>query len=422
MGEGILGKLFNAGGKQQPAVSNAATDPLKAQIVINTISDGIAIIDASGIIQLFNPAAEALTGWKAKDAISLDYRSIFSLYNNAGRPIETAENPMAQALHARQTVTNDKVYIETASGKRIQILLKATPIIHDNEPQTVDGIVIVFRDITRERAEQNAQTDFISTASHEMRTPVATIEGYLGMILNPNICKIDDKARDYAGKAHQAIQHLGQLFQDLLDVTKADDSRLEMRPTLIDAIIATRELTKTFSNKASSKGLQLIFANDDTNASPTSHGIKTISPPSIIYVDLDYFNEALSNIIDNAIKYTQHGDVIVRVVSDNDRVRIQVTDSGIGIPAEDVPHLFQKFYRVDNSETREIGGTGLGLYLIKKLTAAMGGTVGVESDYGHGSTFWMEFDSLNREQVIQKAREIKARENSKLATLRQVIS
>ena len=253
MGEGILGKLFNAGGKQQPAVSNAATDPLKAQIVTNTISDGIAIIDASGIIQLFNPAAEALTGWKAKDAISLDYRSIFSLYNNAGRPIETAENPMAQALHARQTVTNDKVYIETASGKRIQILLKATPIIHDNEPQTVDGIVIVFRDITRERAEQNAQTDFISTASHEMRTPVATIEGYLGMILNPNICKIDDKARDYAGKAHQAIQHLGQLFQDLLDVTKADDSRLEMRPTLIDAIIATRELTKTFSNKASSK-------------------------------------------------------------------------------------------------------------------------------------------------------------------------
>ena len=188
MGEGILGKLFNAGSKQQPAVSNAATDPLKAQIVINTISDGIAIIDASGIIQLFNPAAEALTGWKAKDAISLDYRSIFSLYNNAGRPIETAENP--QALHARQTVTNDKVYIETASGKRIQILLKATPIIHDNEPQTVDGIVIVFRDITRERAEQNAQTDFISTASHEMRTPVATIEGYLGMILNPNIARL----------------------------------------------------------------------------------------------------------------------------------------------------------------------------------------------------------------------------------------
>ena len=168
--------------------------------------------------------------------------------------------------------------------------------------------------------------------------------------------------------------------------------------------------------------MQLIFANDDTNASSTSHGIKTISPPSIIYVDLDYFNEALSNIIDNAIKYTQHGDVIVRVVSDNDRVRIQVTDSGIGIPAEDVPHLFQKFYRVDNSETREIGGTGLGLYLIKKLTTAMGGTVGVESDYGHGSTFWMEFDSLNREQAIQKAREIKARENSKSATLRQVIS
>ena len=421
MGQGILGKLFNTGGRQQPAFSDAATDPLKAQIVINTISDGIAIIDAQGIIQLFNPAAEALTGWKASDAISLDYRSIFNLYNNAGRPIENAENPMAQSLRARQTVTNDKIYIETASGKRIQILLKATPIIRSQDSQAVDGIVIVFRDITRERAEQNAQTDFISTASHEMRTPVATIEGYLGMILNPNICTIDDKARDYANKAHQSIQHLGQLFQDLLDVTKADDSRLEMRPTLIDATIAARELTRTFDGKASAKGLQLIFANDEENVA-SGHGIKTITPPSIIYVDLDYFNEALGNIIDNAIKYTQHGDVTVRVISDNDRVRVQVTDSGIGIPAEDVPHLFQKFYRVDNSETREVGGTGLGLYLIKKLTTAMGGTVGVKSDYGHGSTFWMEFDSLNREQAIQKAREIKAREDGKLATLRQVIS
>lgn len=417
----IFSKLIqpkNQGGATQAG----AVDPVRALIAINTISDGVAIIDAQGIIQLFNPAAETLTGWTAKDALSLDYRSIFNLYNNAGRAIEANENPILQALRTSTTTSNDRVYIETASGKRIQLSIKTTPIVHGNSP-TADGVVIVFRDITREKAEQNAQTDFISTASHEMRTPVATIEGYLGMILNPNICQIDDKARDYANKAHQAIQHLGQLFQDLLDVTKADDSRLELRPTLIDATEAARELVNGLRPKAQAKGLELIFENDRVNTSSgDGHGIKVISPPTIIYVDLDYFNEALGNIIDNAIKYTQQGQVNVHVVSENNRVRVEVADTGIGIPAEDIPHLFQKFYRVDNSETREIGGTGLGLYLIKKLTTSMGGNVGVASDYGHGSTFWMEFDGLNREQAIQKAREIKAREESKLSTLRQVIS
>ncbi len=417
----IFSKLIQP--KNQDGSAQAgAVDPVRALIAINTISDGVAIIDAQGIIQLFNPAAETLTGWTAKDALSLDYRSIFNLYNNAGRAIEANENPILQALRTSTTTSNDRVYIETASGKRIQLSIKTTPIVHGNSP-TADGVVIVFRDITREKAEQNAQTDFISTASHEMRTPVATIEGYLGMILNPNICQIDDKARDYANKAHQAIQHLGQLFQDLLDVTKADDSRLELRPTLIDATEAARELVNGLRPKAQAKGLELIFENDRVNTSSgDGHGIKVISPPTIIYVDLDYFNEALGNIIDNAIKYTQQGQVNVHVVSENNRVRVEVADTGIGIPAEDIPHLFQKFYRVDNSETREIGGTGLGLYLIKKLTTSMGGNVGVASDYGHGSTFWMEFDGLNREQAIQKAREIKAREESKLSTLRQVIS
>lgn len=409
MGQNFFSKLFGAG-QHKSATPAGAVDPLKAQIVINTISDGIAIIDAKGVIQLFNPAAEALTGWKASDAVSLDYRSIFNLYNNAEREIDPASNPIIKAFNSGQSISSDNVYIKTVSQKRIQISLKATPIIRTNHDKTttIDGVVIAFRDITRERAEQNAQTDFISTASHEMRTPVATIEGYLGMILNPRICTIDDRARDYANKSHDAIRHLGRLFQDLLDVTKADDNRLPAYPTLIDAAAATRQVVDEFQAKAQAKGLALNF-NQDSSAG-ASGSSRTIAPPSIIYVDLDHFDEVLGNMIDNAIKYTKQGQIDVRVVNENNRARIEVADTGIGIPAEDVPHLFQKFYRVDNGETREIGGTGLGLYLIKKLTNQMGGTVGVNSDYGHGSTFWIEFDNLTRDQAIQKAREIKQRE------------
>jgi signal transduction histidine kinase len=139
-----------------------------------------------------------------------------------------------------------------------------------------------------------------------------------------------------------------------------------------------------------------------------------LQPMYIIYADIDHLQEVLDNLISNAIKYTKEGSINVSVGEENQKVRISVKDTGIGIPSEDVPHLFQKFYRVDSSDTREIGGTGLGLYLIKKLTEYMGGRVGVNSEYGQGSTFWVEFDRLNREQALAKAREIKARERQGL--------
>lgn len=409
MGKGLLEKII-ATGKNRPASSGVQSNQRMAQVVIDTISDGIAIIDTNGIIQLFNPAASQLTGWKSNDAVDLDYRSIFKLLNSAEREIDANENPILQAMRTMQPTSSNNLYIMTASQKKIQISIKISPIIEKTNKgeSTSSGLVIVFRDITRERAEQNAQTDFVSTASHEMRTPVATIEGYLGMILNPNICTIDDRARDYAEKSHQAIVRLGHLFQDLLDVTKADDNRLRLHPLLIDAATATQQIVDSFKAKAAEKGLELIYT--EPNAKNSS-----LAPPTIIYVDLDRLAEIISNMIENAIKYTAVGKVTVSVHSQNGRVRISVTDTGIGIPAEDIPHLFQKFYRVDNSETREIGGTGLGLYLIKRLSNSMGGNVGVESEYSKGSTFWVEFDNLNREQALQRAREIKKRQEKEAA-------
>jgi len=359
-----------------------------------------------------------LTGWRADDAVSLDFRSVFNLINNADRPFEDRTNPILMAFRTGRTVDCNKAYIKTASKKKIQLSIKATPIILNDPQPHVEGLVVVFRDITMERAEQNAQTDFISTASHEMRTPVATIEGYLGMIINPAICQIDDRARDYANKAHQSIQHLGRLFQDLLDVTKLDDNRMPSNPELIDVNIAVRDIVSEFADEAEAKHLALKL-DLNGSSSPQDGGNRVVIPRAVIYADLDHFDEVLSNMIENAIKYTPKGSVSVKVISDNDRVRIKVSDTGIGIPAEDVPHLFQKFYRVDNGETREIGGTGLGLYLIKTLTTSMGGAVGVESDYGSGSTFWIEFDCLSSDEIVQKAQEIKRRRERQDALRRQ---
>jgi signal transduction histidine kinase len=232
-----------------------------------------------------------------------------------------------------------------------------------------------------------------------MRTPVAIIEGYLGMLLNPATATVDSRGRTYATEAHTAAQHLGHLFQDLLDVTKIDDNRLRSYPILVDAGAAARQVVTQMQTQAKDKRLSLTYESAGQ-----------IQPLYIIYVDLDQLQEILENIIGNAIKYTRQGSIKVSVTDSGGKVRISVTDTGIGIPAEDVPHLFQKFYRVDNSDTREIGGSGLGLYLIKKLTELLDGQVGVDSDYGRGSTFWVEFNVLSRDQAVVKAREIKARQ------------
>lgn len=387
-----------------------ASDDIKrrAKIVIDNISDGITFIDANGIIHLFNPAAEQLLAWSEAETLQLNYKTIFRFVNSASQPISDAENPITRTLSSNKPQASDSFYLLTHSEQKVSVSIKVTPITTQDGSMTInDGAIVVFRDITRERAEQNAQTDFISTASHEMRTPVAIIEGYLGMILNPETATIDNRARMYAQKAHDSVKRLGRLFQDLLDVTKADDHRIDNNPCLLDAKLVAKQVVQDFVGKAAAKGLTLQFNDTETGS---SHGERVLAPPAIICADLDQLNEILDNIIENAIKYTKQGGVKVSVDVDSNRVRFTVADTGIGIPEEDVPHLFQKFYRVDNSQTREIGGTGLGLYLIKRLADNIGGTVGVKSVYGQGSTFWLELDNLTREQAIQKAREIQARQ------------
>ena len=387
-----------------------ASDDIKrrAKIVIDNISDGITFIDANGIIHLFNPAAEQLLAWSEAETLQLNYKTIFRFVNSASQPISNADNPITRTLSSNKPQASDSFYLLTHSEQKVSVSIKVTPITTQDGSMTInDGAIVVFRDITRERAEQNAQTDFISTASHEMRTPVAIIEGYLGMILNPETATIDNRARMYAQKAHDSVKRLGRLFQDLLDVTKADDHRIDNNPCLLDAKLVAKQVVQDFVGKAATKGLTLQFNDTETGS---SHGERVLAPPAIICADLDQLNEILDNIIENAIKYTKQGGVKVSVDVDSNRVRFTVADTGIGIPEEDVPHLFQKFYRVDNSQTREIGGTGLGLYLIKRLADNIGGTIGVKSVYGQGSTFWLELDNLTREQAIQKAREIQARQ------------
>ena len=365
----------------------------KSDVVINAIDDGVLAISKDGNIELINPSAQQIIGWDQGDALGLNWKSVLKLVTSDGKDVEDLENPIAQSLSKNQPTHNDKLFLLTSSEKRILVSIVSSPVGTDGE-----GIIVVFRDITKEKAEEREQAEFISTASHEMRTPVASIEGYLGLALNPATAHIDEKARDFITKAHESAQHLGRLFQDLLDISKVEDGRMKNNPKIINVNEFLKDIFDGLATKANEKQLNYIFMPDIVGESKE----KSLQPIFYANIDPDHFREVVSNLIENAIKYTPSGEVVVNITGDDKQISVSVKDSGIGIPAEDIPHLFQKFYRVDNSDTREIGGTGLGLYLSRRLAEAMSGNLRVESKYKEGSTFYLEIPRMNSSEAKQR--------------------
>lgn len=367
----------------------------KAEVVIGAIGEGVIAVDNHGAIELINPAAQRTIGWGKQDAVGLDYKSVLHLVDKKNQELTKANDPIFDVLSTNQPKRRTDLLLVTNSGKKLNVSVVVSPI-----GKLGSGAIIVFHDVTKEQAEEREQAEFISTASHEMRTPVASIEGYLGLALNPSTAQIDDKARDFITKAQEAAQHLGRLFQDLLDISKAEDGRLSNNKEIIDVVTYTKDIIEGFSQKAEEKGLRIFFKPETTSSTLTG-GDHSLAPVFYAHLDIDHLREVISNLIENAIKYTLKGEVVVDIVGDNEHIIISVTDNGIGIPAEDIPHLFQKFYRVDNSDTREIGGTGLGLYLCRRLAEAMNGRIWVESEYKKGSTFYLEVPRISHEAATK---------------------
>ncbi|MBO7132161.1 PAS domain-containing protein [Candidatus Saccharibacteria bacterium] len=375
--------LFN---RNKSAKSNQGA---LAEIALNAINDGVIMTDKNGIIEFVNPAAVTMTNISsASNALKFSYDTIIKLESKEGRELSEAENPLTNAMKTGQALEPFRgSLIVNHSDKRIPIAISVLIVNSINQER-----IITFRNITKELQEEGEQTEFISTASHEMRTPVATIDGYLSLALNPQTATIDERARGYLSAAEAASKHLGKLFQDLLDVTKLDDGRI--RPNLVPAEMV--ELVKTITDdylpRAKESKINFTFGSNEPGTLGTNRRMEQVV---YSFVDLNFVREILDNLVDNALKYTpEGGSVYVNVRGDGDRVLINVTDTGIGISADDLAHIFQKFYRADNSDTRTIGGTGLGLYLVKQRVEAMGGKVWAESAFGEGSTFYVSLPRI----------------------------
>ncbi|MDB5164007.1 MAG: putative sensor protein [Candidatus Saccharibacteria bacterium] len=374
---------------------------LKSDIILTAIEDGVIVVDNNGTIQLFNPGAARITGWSAEEAIGLDYAAVLRLVDDKNGAINKEVNPLSRIFHEGKPIHDNSASLVAKAGDRFPISLSVSPLIDSGNK--VSAAVGIFRDISTERAEEQRRAEFISTASHEMRTPVAAIEGYLALALNDRVSHIDSKAREYLDKAHASTQHLGKLFQDLLTSARAEDGRLSNHPVAVEMSAFLEQLIDGLRFTAEKKGLHLEFliGSNTATVDATDASKAVVKPLYYVHVDPDRMREVVVNLFDNAVKYTESGKVSIGLTGDSEVVQLRITDTGTGIPTEDISHLFQKFYRVDSSATRTIGGTGLGLFIARKIIELYHGKIWVESQLQKGSTFFINLPRLSTQKATQ---------------------
>lgn len=370
--------------KHSPSKTNSKTPPLSItessdQSLLQAFADGVVVCSTDGRVLSMNDSASKITGWPIADAHDLDFLSVMPFADENGNPLPRESSPISLAL-AQKSTTKRTLKLANHSTKIVNFVdvTISTALINNDS-----SVVVVMRNVDEKIKQDTERSDFVSTASHEMRTPVAAIKGFLELSLNPQICKIDENAKKYLTKAHDATEHLGKLFQDLLTVSRSEDGRLPNNPVKIDLSDFIKELTEQLNLAAQAKNLKLVLTLDNTDTAKNSKFVTNY----LSFVDPVRLREVITNLFDNAVKYTESGQVGINLRGNQTSVIIDIQDSGIGIPKDDLSHIFQKFYRVDNSSTREIGGTGLGLYICKEIIEAMHGTISVDSTVGVGSTF-----------------------------------
>ena len=382
--------------KNQPsAPAGYVRQSSPAELALANIHDGVVILDYTGRVRYMNPAAASMLGVNVNDVVGLDSSLFLRTESIEGHPISGGENLLLQAISAGRPIDNYRVcFVSGPTQKRIPVSISVVPVNDQNGSR-----IVTFRNISKELAEEGEQTEFVSTASHEMRTPVASIEGYLSLALNPQTATIDQRARGYLNAAHASAKHLGQLFHDLLDVTKLDDGHLRPKLQPVEMTGLVKQIADQYYPQINGASLKYQFGS----TGPDVGTARRLDQVVYGYVDVNFMREIIDNLIGNAVKYTPAGgSIYVNVRGDGNSVLINVTDTGIGISNEDLPHIFQKFYRSDNSDTRVIGGTGLGLYIVKKRVEAMGGRIWAESAFGEGSTFYVSLPRISSEEYEKR--------------------
>ncbi|MEP7291326.1 MAG: ATP-binding protein [Chloroflexota bacterium] len=346
--------------------------------ILQHSADGVMILDAQGRVLSINHALERMTGWRSDDAAGSDHDEVIVWKKLDSRDLKKALDEGWPFTHDEQRSPDapDSLYVEgdllRRDGLTLSIGIVYSPLL------TTDGrlsnIVANVRDITNFRQAQEMQNVFISTISHELKTPVALIKGHAATLRRDDVEWDQDVVREYSAVIEEEADRLAVLIENLLTTSKIQAQRnleLNLDDLRLDQLAA--RAVERFRTQTEKHEFRLNF------------------PPGfpVVQGDEQRLRQVLDNLLSNAIKYSPDGGVIeVGGMMDDKEITVYVRDEGVGLSEAEQERLFQRFYRVDGALSRRTQGTGLGLFLAKAIVQAHGGTMRVESQPGSGSTFY----------------------------------
>ncbi len=337
-----------------------SSDEAKLEAILSSMVEGVLVVDKRGRILLMNP--------------SLRKDFLIDVDPKGREPLEVIRNVFVSELaDAVLKSTEPRVItrqITLLVPQEKNFLVNAAPVLNGPE---ADGAILVFHDITELRRLERVRQDFVANVSHELRTPLSSIKGYAETLLEG---ALEDKknAKEFISIIHKDSERLNKLIDDILDLSKIESGKMNMVFIPADISDVIHRTVSVLKKQASMKNI--TFELNVDQALPKVKGDET----RLIQV--------LMNLADNAIKYTpESGRISISAGLEEGFVRVTVTDTGIGIPENDLPRIFERFYRVDKARSDQQGGTGLGLSIVKHIVSAHGGRIRVASELLKGSTF-----------------------------------
>ncbi len=341
----------------------------KFQLAVEHASDHIVITDAEGIVLYANSAVERITGFSNQEVIGKKAGSKelwggladLDTYKKLWNTIKSGENFVGEIKNKRK---NGQEYIAIAN---------ISPVLNDKDE--VVFFVGIERDVTREKEIDRMKTEFISLASHQLRTPLSAMKWFLEMLLAGDAGELSKEQKEMVENVDQSNQRMIALVNGLLNISRIESGRIIVEPKPTDLNELVNELLIELEPKIKEKELSVICSKNERMGK--------------ISVDPNLTIEVYRNLLTNAIKYTpKKGEITVLISKDKENVISQISDNGLGIPVKDQEKMFEKFHRASNVTKTETDGTGLGLYLTKAIVESSHGKIWFESKEGDGTTFW----------------------------------
>lgn len=345
----------------------ANVEKRKAELILDSMADGVIVTDEHHDVLLFNPAAEHLFDTSTPAVHGNHIMNFLKKYKMEDLFIDMPEIK-DKMLPERDTTTKVREFKLEKLGEKV---LKASIAPLKNQSNVVIGSVIVFEDITKLREVDQMKTEFVSTVSHELRTPLTSIKGYAALMADGRLGELSEQQQKSIDIINQESDRLTDLINDILDLSKMEAGRAPAKYEMADI----HDIIKaaTVINVAKAKGIE----------------VRKIVPDDVPQVMMDKAKivQVLNNLISNAVKFTKKGGKItIKVLKKPEHLQVDIIDTGIGIPKKDIPKLFNKFYQVESHLTRNQGGTGLGLPIVKEIIGLHHGLICVQSKLHKGTT------------------------------------